>query len=133
MASSCLRVSWALDAEEPACGNRCRNISRSRSSRYQHFSWLSAGAETTSISFPARCHATFGGLNTFIVLQQRIPVKNCGNFTGKMTASLSESFAPSSPATSSHCRDNHWLRQAVPGLAQLLNKHLSCTLMKLEA
>ena len=31
------------------------------------------------------------------------PVKNCGNFTGKMTASFSESFAPSSPATSLHC------------------------------
>ena len=35
-------------------------------------------------------------------LQSR-PVKNCGNFTGRMTASFRESLAPSSPATSSHC------------------------------
>ena len=32
------------------------------------------------------------------------PVKNCGNFTGRITASFSESLAPSKPATSSHCR-----------------------------
>ena len=36
-------------------------------------------------------------------LRRRSPVKNCGNFTGRMTASFRESFAPSSPATSSHC------------------------------
>jgi hypothetical protein len=32
----------------------------------------------------------------------RLPVKNCGNLTGRMTASLSASLAPSRPATSSH-------------------------------
>ena len=47
-------------------------------------------------------------------------MKNCGNFTGRMTASLSESFAPSSPATSSHCRGNFSVRQAKPRLAQTL-------------
>ena len=31
-------------------------------------------------------------------------MKNCGNFTGRITASFSESLAPSKPATSSHCR-----------------------------
>lgn len=34
----------------------------------------------------------------------RLPVKNCGNLTGRMTASLRASLAPSSPATSSHWR-----------------------------
>lgn len=32
----------------------------------------------------------------------RLPVKRCGNLIGRMTASLSEAFAPSRPATSSH-------------------------------
>mmetsp|Transcript_42952 Transcript_42952/g.101992 ORF Transcript_42952/g.101992 Transcript_42952/m.101992 type:complete len:268 (+) Transcript_42952:698-1501(+) len=32
----------------------------------------------------------------------RAPVKNCGNWIGRMTASFSASFAPSRPATSSH-------------------------------
>jgi hypothetical protein len=32
----------------------------------------------------------------------RLPVKNCGNLTGRITASLRASLAPSSPATSSH-------------------------------
>lgn len=31
------------------------------------------------------------------------PVKNCGNLTGRMTASFRASLAPSKPATSSHC------------------------------
>ena len=31
-----------------------------------------------------------------------VPVKNCGNLTGRMTASFSASLAPSRPATSSH-------------------------------
>ena len=45
-----------------------------------------------------------GGPNSSSPLQGfRLPVKNCGNFTGRMTASLSASFAPSNPATSSHC------------------------------
>ena len=32
----------------------------------------------------------------------RLPVKNCGNFTGRITASFSASFAAVRPATSSH-------------------------------
>jgi hypothetical protein len=32
----------------------------------------------------------------------RFPVKRCGNFMGKMTASFKASFAPSRPATSDH-------------------------------
>ncbi|KAG5459278.1 MAG: hypothetical protein BJ554DRAFT_338 [Olpidium bornovanus] len=32
----------------------------------------------------------------------RLPVKRWGNLTGRITASLSASLAPSSPATSSH-------------------------------
>mmetsp|Transcript_12141 Transcript_12141/g.21592 ORF Transcript_12141/g.21592 Transcript_12141/m.21592 type:complete len:261 (-) Transcript_12141:158-940(-) len=32
----------------------------------------------------------------------RLPTNNCGNFRGRITASLSASFAPSRPATSSH-------------------------------
>mmetsp|Transcript_34224 Transcript_34224/g.87535 ORF Transcript_34224/g.87535 Transcript_34224/m.87535 type:complete len:268 (+) Transcript_34224:622-1425(+) len=32
----------------------------------------------------------------------RAPVKNCGNWMGRITASFSASFAPSRPATSSH-------------------------------
>ena len=33
----------------------------------------------------------------------RLPVKNWGNLTGRMTASFRASLAPSRPATSSHC------------------------------
>ncbi|ANB14951.1 hypothetical protein AWJ20_2568 [Sugiyamaella lignohabitans] len=32
----------------------------------------------------------------------RFPVNKCGNFTGRITASLSASLAPSKPAISSH-------------------------------
>jgi hypothetical protein len=32
----------------------------------------------------------------------RLPVNNCGNLIGNITASLSDSFADSRPATSSH-------------------------------
>mmetsp|Transcript_42512 Transcript_42512/g.51619 ORF Transcript_42512/g.51619 Transcript_42512/m.51619 type:complete len:255 (+) Transcript_42512:897-1661(+) len=43
----------------------------------------------------------------------RLPVKNCGNFTGRITASFSASFAPSNPATSSHFIFGFSLRMAL--------------------
>ena len=37
-----------------------------------------------------------------MIMTMTVPVKRCGNFIGKITASFNDSFADSNPATSSH-------------------------------
>ncbi len=44
----------------------------------------------------------------------RFPVKNCGNLTGRMTASFSASFAEVRPATSSHLTSGFSVTMAPP-------------------
>mmetsp|Transcript_5117 Transcript_5117/g.18310 ORF Transcript_5117/g.18310 Transcript_5117/m.18310 type:complete len:274 (-) Transcript_5117:113-934(-) len=50
----------------------------------------------------------------------RFPVKNCGNLTGRMTASFSASFAEVRPATSSHLTSGFSVTMAPPSAPRIL-------------
>ena len=56
MASSCLRVRWALNAEKPADGNCSSSMRPCITAVEVRVSLAGSGVETPGISFPARRH-----------------------------------------------------------------------------